>query len=88
LWTIIIYVPGVLVYLIAHTYTAQRATLNHDMFYLYTMRTQARRRASLHVACQILVHIFKHKEQYKLLFLFQPPAMADIKQPARKPAIK
>jgi hypothetical protein len=87
LCTVIIYVIGVLVYLIAHTDAAQGATSDH-MFYLYTMRTQARRGASFHVACQILVHIFKHKEQYKLLFLFQPPAMADIKQPARKPLTK
>jgi hypothetical protein len=58
------------------------------MFYLYTMRTEARRGTSLHVARQILVHVFKHKEQYKLLFLFQLPSMADIKQPARKQSPK
>jgi len=73
---------GVLVHI------AQAATSDHNMFYLYTMRTQARRGASLHVGRQILVHIFKHKEQYKLLFLFQLPAMADIKQPAREQSTK
>jgi len=68
--------------------TAEAATSDHNMFYLYTMRTQARRGASLHVGRQILVHVFKHKEKYKLLFLFQLPAMADIKQPARKQSTK
>jgi hypothetical protein len=67
---------------------AQAATSDHNMFYLYTVRTQSRRGASLHVSCQILVHIFKHKEQYKLLFLFQLPPVADIKQPTQKQSTK
>jgi len=67
---------------------AQAATSDHNMFYLNTMRTQARGGASLHVGRQILVHIFKYKEQYKLLFLFQLPAMANIKQPERKQSTK
>jgi hypothetical protein len=62
----------------------ESATSDHNMVYLYTMRTQARRGTSLHVGRQILVHIFEHKEQYKLLFLFQLPAMPVIKQSARK----
>jgi hypothetical protein len=67
---------------------AQAAISDQNMFYLYTMRTQTRRGASLHVGRQILIDVLKHKEQYKLLFLFQLPAMADVKQPARKQARK